>query len=262
MKLFALKIIKKYILTLAPIFNKLSKNHLPINNFDNKMPFILNNYSTYINYILDTEQQSNIQNYINNYSNDLKLIPINMFENEKPEYLITVNFYNCSSPLFFNDNDEITRCEINTYIKDISNNNYGTLILDYNSNYLSLDPINLLKRKNLLEYSKTNKMIELYTNSSENLFDFQINFKNFYKKKISNEFIDFTKNIYYKNGVYDKIYHDYTLSETFINVQLTNIIGDFKYNHMIFNNIHSVFYFPNKIIFYCKLWDNLDTLIS
>ena len=41
---------------------------------------------------------------------------------------------------------EITRCELNTYVKD-HNGNYGTLIIDYLSNELSMDPLNIFKSK-------------------------------------------------------------------------------------------------------------------
>ena len=40
--------------------------------------------------------------------------------------------------------EPVTRCEINTYIID-STDNIGTLILDYASSQLSLDSFNLIK---------------------------------------------------------------------------------------------------------------------
>jgi len=271
MKLLTLKLIKNYILLFVPFFNKnnlLNKNltnnlkNINFNYINNKIPFTVKNYSTYINFKLDNEQKSIIENYINKYSKNLELVPIKLFLYDKPNYIISINFYNCSSPLFFNNNKEITRCEINTYVKDKNikinkNNNFGTLILDYNSNYLSLDPINLFKRKSDLLYLKNNKFIKF--KSQNNIFNLsvKINYLKFYEKKISDELIKYTDNIYYKNNIYDKLAYDDSLIKTIVKIPFENNIEYFKYNNINFTNIHSIFYFQNNINFFCKLWDNL-----
>ena len=56
---------------------------------------------------------------------------------------MSVNIYNCTSSIMMSNKN--LKCELNTYIKT-SEGEYGTLILDYVSNELSLDPINILNQ--------------------------------------------------------------------------------------------------------------------
>ena len=82
----------------------------------------------------------------------MEINPIKMLSHEtNPIPYLSINVYNCSSPIFFNDNEEITRFEINTYVRKWNSNtqsfDYGTVILDYTSNSLSMDPVHLFKQK-------------------------------------------------------------------------------------------------------------------
>ena len=102
-------------------------------------------YSTFINYKLEQEHVDILNNYVKEYSNDLKIVPIQLSKYNYPHYYLSVNIYNCTSPIMMSD-DNIIRCELNTYVKT-SDNQLGTLILDYASNSLSMDPINIFKKE-------------------------------------------------------------------------------------------------------------------
>ena len=111
-------------------------------------PFTISPGSLYINYKLDVEQVNQLNKYVKTKTNNFDLMPISMEKayDEKLDYYISLNIYNCSSPVFLNK-DQITRFEINTYVQD--DENKGTLIVDYMSNGLSMDPVNIFKNKDL-----------------------------------------------------------------------------------------------------------------
>ena len=113
----------------AITYNPITQNTLNV-------PLIVEPYSAYINLKLDNEQSSYLDNYINEYGDDLVIVPINILPREEKSKYLSINIYNCSSPIFMNDEKTTTRCEINTYVVD-KNNVKGTLIIDYVSNILN-----------------------------------------------------------------------------------------------------------------------------
>lgn len=252
-----LKLIYKSILTGMPI--------LTYNAFTNmyNIPFSVKPYSTYLNFRMDTTQISEISKYVEKFSSNLSLVPIKLSIFDKPSYFISVNIYNCTSPLFLNNNQPITRCEINTYVKD-RNNKTGTLILDYGSNSLSLDPVGLFKKggsSNFLKIQdnsgKNNGEIEC--SSLNSLFNFRVRYslksiKNFFMTK---SMVSYTDNIFYKNGIYDKLYYDSSLVNSITKIPFTVKDFYFKYKGINFDNLHSVFFFDEEINFICSLWHNL-----
>ena len=119
----------------------------PINNNRIIAPIQLQPYSTYINYKLTPIQAQKISNYISDYTDKLQLVPISISQYQTPRYYLSINIYNCTSPLLM-ENTNIIRCELNTYVKT-TDGNYGTLILDYMSSGISMDPINIFKDKNI-----------------------------------------------------------------------------------------------------------------
>tara|TARA_Y100000389_G_C17462874_1_gene523142 strand:- start:1911 stop:2690 length:780 start_codon:yes stop_codon:yes gene_type:complete len=223
-------------------------------------PFCVNELSTYINYKLDNYQLNVISNYLDENTNDLKLIKTSIFENEKEDYYLSINIYNCSSPIFsFIKNEPVIRCEINTYVVD-KNGVCGTLIIDYNSNILSLDPDNFFKK------ALTNDKISFNLNDnyivgnveSNNLsldFDFNKNCKLSTIEKLDSKLIKYTDNIFYKNGLYDKAYYDSSLIHNKIIKCSNNVI--FNFLNIEFENPESVFYFQDSINFVGGLWYNL-----
>ena len=57
-----------------------------------------------------------IINYLKN--KDSKLIPEKVsIDDTSKEYFLSINIYNCSVPIIPGD-DDVTRCEINTYVRD------------------------------------------------------------------------------------------------------------------------------------------------
>jgi hypothetical protein len=251
-----LKLIYKSILTGMPI--------LTYNAFTNmyNIPFTVKPYSTYLNFKMDPIQIDEISKYVEKFSGNLSLVPIKLSVLDKPSYFISVNIYNCTSPLFLNGNKAISRCEINTYVKD-HNNKMGTLILDYGSNSLSLDPISLFKKgdtTNFLKIQENDKNSgEIECTSINPNFDFHVKYslksnKNFFMTK---SMISYTDNIFYKNGICDKLYYDSSLVNS--NTKIPFIVNDYHFNYkgMRFKNLHSVFFFDNEINFICSLWHNL-----
>lgn len=244
-----LELVYRGILTGMPLltYNPITKNTLNV-------PMIVNPESTYLNFKLDNEKVKKLDKYIKKYSN-LSMIPIKM--DEKEEYILSVNVYNCTSPVFLNDK-EITRFEINTYVRDEYNNN-GTLILDYISNELSMDPLNIIKWKEDLVYNKYDVFNYIECNSKRDRIELNINFTAEYAKKIKidEDLVKYTDRVYYKNGIYDKIYFDSSLTSA--DLREPYLFTDFKfiYRDLNFTDLHSIFYFKNEIRFIGGMWDNL-----
>ena len=126
----------------------------PINKNILHAPFLVNSYSTYINYKLDYCEYNTIKHFLRKHDNNFDLLDTAVFKGGNKEFFLSINIYNCTSPVFdFLIDDPATRCEINTYVVD-KNNLKGTLILDYVSNTLSLDPDNLFKTKGNIKFEK------------------------------------------------------------------------------------------------------------
>jgi len=251
MKILLLKTIYKTLLSTLPAFtyNSITKNFFA--------PFQIQPYSTYINFKLAPDQVDYLKTYINNYTSNLELQPIKLSLLDIPSYFISVNIYNCTSPLFIGKQN-VTRCEINTYVKD-HKGSYGTLILDYCSNFLSLDPVDLFKNGQNAKFWKDNNFLKYYINNEKMKFEMEFDYtktsiKNF---QISKNLIQFTDNIYYKNGICDKLFYDSSLLHSVMKIPKRINKLSFEYKGMIFNKIHSIFYFQNNIDFICGIWHNL-----
>ena len=122
-----------------------SLTYNPFNKNILHSPFNVNEYSTYINYRLNSIQLHKINEFLEKRNLDLKLAPSTLFKDNTKDYFLSINIYNCTSPVFdFLTNEPATRCELNVYVKD-KDENKGTLIMDYESSILYLDPDNLLK---------------------------------------------------------------------------------------------------------------------
>ena len=236
----------------AITYNPITQNTLNV-------PLIVEPYSAYINLKLDNEQSSYLDNYINEYGDDLEIVPINILPREKKSKYLSINIYNCSSPIFMNDEKTTTRCEINTYVYDKKRKEYGTLILDYLSNELSMDPINIFKFRDNITYYKDNLFNVIKGESIKEKIKINYNFTtlNDIKRDISKELIKYTDNIYYKNGILDKLYYDSSLVEAKIKYPILDYDFEFKYKDLIFNKIDNVFYFTEKIKFVGGMWDNI-----
>lgn len=281
-----LKLFYSALLTgLPPIsYNAINQNTL-------HAPFIVNEGSTYINYKLDNEQFNKINNHLSKKTNNLKSKAINIFNNKKKSklieknnlflennykyeidkdndedknkhYYLSINIYNCSSPIFnFLSKDPVTRCEINTYVVN-KKNEIGTLIMDYTSNILSVDPDNIFKKSCPTKFSKdlSNNVLSCFAYSDNIIFELEYDYKNIVsQEKISEEMIKYTDKIFYNNGIYDKLYYDSSLLH---NKLLIPRYFDIHFNFMgiEFNNPESVFFFKDQLNFVGGMWDNLHNL--
>ena len=225
----------------------------PYSNVNFHAPFTISPKSLYINYKLEPEHMSIIKKSIKEKNPDFDMVPIKIKNSQEPQYFLSLNIYNCTSPLFLNDN-KITRFEINTYVKDGNKN--GTLILDYISNSLSMDPVNLFKERNSLYYHKSG---EIYGYDKKKNIYINLEFEPNNKSNsicVSDDLSYFSDYIFYPNGIYDKLYYDTSLlcAKTIV-PKVTNII--FKYMNISLTSPDSVFYFDNSIQFVGSMWDNI-----
>ena len=174
--------------------------------------------------------------------------------------------YNCTSPLFFNQNAPVTRCEINTYVKTDSNE-VGTVILDYTSNSLSLDPVHLYKRGNKdtqfhhVFSTEKEKRLHCMTQTEKISFDFEYDgLDNGHPFPMSDTLVHYTDNIFYKNGYYDKLYYDSSLthSSAVQNIAISQIRNlRFQYKDLCFEKMENSFCFQKRLDFICEVWKNV-----
>lgn len=249
-----LKVFYNALLTGMPslTYNPYNKNTL-------HAPFVVKEYSTYINYKLNETQKDYINNFLNKNSDGFELLPASLLKDYLKDYYLSINIYNCTSPLFdFISSDEATRCEINVYVKD-KNNVEGTLIMEYASNILSLDPDNLFKPKSNINFDTNHELI--YGIVKDNNFELKFNYNRFLDTsiygKISSNLIKFTDKIFYKNGLYDKVYYDSSLIHNKI-IDVNDYEVYFKFFDMEFNKVDSIFYFEEPINFVGGMWYNLN----
>ena len=135
------------------------------------------------------------------------------------------------------------------------------MILDYSSNELSMDPVNIFKRSSDLYYNLTEKSAESegsISSDSEN-FSFRTRFSDYFENNvfdIDEDLIKYSDNIYYSNGVYDKLYYDSSLS--FQKLYKPNLIDSkFKFHNFSFIEPDSIFIFKDKISFSGSIWKNI-----
>ena len=230
----------------------------PINKNILYSPFIVDKYSTYINFKLNNEEYKVINNFLDSKNNGLTIAPSSLINENNEDYFLSINIYNCTSPLFeFISKEPTTRCELNIYVKD-KNNNKGTLILDYESNILSLDPENLFKKPGNIKFVNNYEFLQGNVYGKKFILEFNYNkfLNTLVNNKVSSNLVKFTDKIYYPNGYYDKLYYDSSLIHNeIINCKDYNLY--FKFLDLEFTNIDSIFYFENKINFVGGLWENL-----
>ena len=222
----------------------------PLSNVNFHAPFTVNPESLYINYRLTNTQYNVVNEYVKARNPRFIMEPIRIAGYDKPEYYLSLNIYNCSSPLFLNDAG-MTRFEINTYVTD--GKRKGTLIMDYMSNALSMDPVNIFKDAVPIYYhngSIGGKVDNIYLNTTIMI---ALKDPRFYPADDLSYYSDI---IYYSNGIYDKLYYDTSLitARTFSPV-IDNL--EFRFLNLTFNKPDSIFYFKDQINFVGSMWDNL-----
>jgi len=254
-KLFAIKTIYRMFLTGFPI---LTYNPFTLNSFHTD--FTVNKYSTYANYKLNDFQINYMNDYLNNNTNSLSMVPVKLDKNSPSEdYFISVNIYNCTSPLFnIFTHEPVTRCEINTYVQDKNGIN-GTLILDYTSNHLSMDPINLFRypsTQSKTTFRKHSNFLITFSKSSQHQFSLKYGINNISRYSLDKEIHRFSDNIFYKNGIIDKLYYDSSLTEADL-YKPKYTSETFIFKDLIFDKPYNTFFFNNSIQFAGAIWDNL-----
>ena len=253
MKFSFLKFVYNGILSGMPIvtYNPITQNTLNV-------PLTVLPYSTYINFKLSDAQSQYLSDYIGDYTNDLELVSIPMTPQDTPSNYLSVNVYNCTSPVFMNEAQVVTRCEINTYVRDKRNGALGTLIIDYLSNGLSMDPLNIFKwpEHTLFANAGSRNEVECVSKKEEIYLSLNITKLLDYKRIISDELIKYTDNVYYKNGIMDKIYYDSSLVHATTKSPCVDLDVKFRYKDLCFTRASSIFYFTNNIRFIGGMWEN------
>ena len=219
----------------------------PLSNNNFLAPLTVQPYSTYVNFNLDEGQVDYLNRYLKEYSDDLTIVPLKISKYEFPTYYLNVNVYNCTSPILM-DSKNIVRCELNTYVK-ASDGTLGTVILDYISDGISLDPVSLFKKPTSISFQRENGYNIIDCTSSRQKIDLQLAYSvlNDETFTMSHELVDYTDNIYYDSSL------------TRAEIRQTNFVSNFrfKYRDLEFTEIDSVFYFRDELRFVGSLWDNL-----
>ena len=132
--------------------------------------------------------------------------------------------------------------------------------MEYASNILSLDPDNLFKSKSHVKFDTDHELV--YGIVKDSNFELKFNYNRFLNttinNKISSNLIKFTDKIFYKNGLYDKVYYDSSLIHNKI-INVNDYEVYFKFFDMEFNKVDNIFYFEEQIHFVGGMWYNLNT---
>lgn len=219
--------------------------------------------STYINYKIDKVNFEKINKFISKDFGDIFDLDKVKLENNDYDYYLSVNVYNCSIPIIPKD-EPITRLEVNTYVKEKSNNKIGTLLIDYLSNELSMDPVNIFKSKVSEDFyfKISDNKFSIYSDN-ENIkinSTFKMVKDKFNKVKpilISDDLLKYSDNIYYRNGIYDKLFYDSSLTYSKLQI-LDTVFNEFQFYNMTFSKPEFVFCFKNDIKFCGGMWDNVN----
>jgi hypothetical protein len=124
-----------------------------------------------------------------------------------------------------------------------------------------MDPLNLIKRKEntVFQETETGMFQKLFCSSEKDGIYLKMDYTKYYSynTNISNDLVSHTDRVYYKNGIYDKIYYDSSLVNA--NVKTPYLHKDFRFSYKNFNfsNIHSLFFFTDEIRFIGGMWDNV-----
>ena len=231
----------------------LTQGHSPL------FPFLVLPKSTYVNLRLTDSQVKFLADYIHQYTTQFVPTPLSLTA-ESPAHYLSVNIYNCTGPLFLNR--PITRCEINTYVRHTETGEIGTMILDYSSNGISMDPVDGFRwpTPGTRFWENAGSSIEAAAKDEAGNMDFCIKYDPSFQGegngRLTNDIIRFTDTIYYKNGRYDKLFYDSSLVQAEI-VRVENWQEGFRFQYkgMDFgvNQVEEVFYFRNPISFICHV---------
>lgn len=228
------------------IYNPFTRSNIHV-------PFKVLPESLYINYRLTPHQKTIVENYIADKNLKFNMEKISMQKNLKSGYYLSLNIYNCTSPVFLNDK-VTTRFEINTYVNDECRK--GTLIIDYLSNELSMDPVNIFKRLSSLCYNNNtivgkskSQQIFLETKIKTDCINDEYIF-------IDDDLVSYSDNIFYMNGIYDKLFYDASLTKASLKIpNISNL--NFTFLNITFDEPESVFYFEEQIDFVGGVWYNI-----
>ncbi len=168
------------------------------------IPFTVkeNPCSVYFNFRVRPECQQEFIRYIN-LAEGLVPCPIQILEDEDPEWILTLNVYEVSG---------ITRgirAEWSTYICD-SEGTPRYMVLEARSSEYSMDPVDVITKKGRVEHSmSTTEVQTVVASNEEQLFSSTLNLKESHAlARIATEWIAANDFIYWRNGICDRTYYD------------------------------------------------------
>ena len=122
-----------------------------------------------------------------------------------------------------------------------------------------MDPVNIFKPRSFsTHYIKNKNRIDITALSKEfQLFGY-IDIENNDKHIFVNhrDLHKYTDNIFYNNGIYDKIYYDSSLTHCKTLKPINNEIS-FYFDEIQYNKPYSVFYFTTPLCFSGAMWYNI-----
>ena len=73
---------------------------------------------------------------------------------------------------------------------------------------------------------------------------------------IEDDLVDYSDNIFYMNGIYDKLFYDASLTKASLKIPTISFLN-FTFLNITFDEPESVFYFEEQIDFVGGVWYNI-----
>lgn len=158
--------------------------------------------SVYINFEIKKELADEFANYIN-LADGISLTPIRCIEGEKASLLLTLNIYEVTGLV------SGARAEWSTYISDRDGiSRY--MVLEAQAARGSMDPVNLVTRAGRVEHSRSGNILSsrVYAKGRKQ-FSARLRLDESHPvAAISPEWITANDSIYWRNGVYDRVWYN------------------------------------------------------
>ncbi len=170
---------------------------------ENNIPFtvVADPASVYFNFRIKPDQLDAFTQYLN-LPEGMALAPMQCFDGEEPDYLLTANIYEVTGLT------KGLRCEWSTYIKD-ADGVPRYLIVEARASKRSMDPMDFITPKSRVEHAMTDEAITSVVESEDGKL-----FRSTIRRNPSaptvrahGQWIEANDYIYWRNGVIDKTYY-------------------------------------------------------
>lgn len=161
--------------------------------------------SVYINFEIKKNALDDFVEYIGLPEN-FSLTSIRCLAEEEPVYLLTLNIYEVSGIVHG------SRAEWSTYVDD-GNGKRCYMVLEARSSSGSMNPVNIVTRSDRVEHTQTTgHLVSIVASERGRLFRSRIKLSEKHPiAELSNDWIAANDRIYWRNGVFDRIWYDSNL---------------------------------------------------